>query len=116
MIVITRLSEVARYVVPGDEFHMTIQDEIGCEVIIREVITVSKIINFIASFRFALEDGTCPGFHLTGIFANKDELPIEIKNAKRLYDLTKEQLENFKKSVGVEIKKTKKPQKAKNAK
>jgi len=108
MIVITKLIDSVRYVIPGDEFHMTIHDATGCEVIIREKITVSKVINFIATFRFALEDGICPGFHLTGIFANKDELPVEMKNAKTLSQLTKEQLKNFTESVGIEIKETKK--------
>jgi hypothetical protein len=101
--VITSLSDVSRTVLPDDEFHMTIHDGMNCEVIIKEKITIEKEINFIASFRFALEDGTCPGFHLTGIFANKDELPIEIKNAIMLDDLTQEQKKNFIKSVGVDL-------------
>jgi len=105
MIVITSLSTLARHVLPGDEFHLTICDSIGCDVVIQEVITVSKTIDFIASFRFTLEDGTCPGFHLTGVFANKAELPKELKEAKMLEDLSPEQYTNFVNSVGVKISK-----------
>lgn len=103
MIVITKLSRIERYVCPGDEFHLTITDDMGCDVIIREEITVKKVIDFIASFRFAMEDGTCPGFHLTGIFANSKELPEEMQTAKMLEDLTKDQYKNFVDSVGIKI-------------
>jgi len=113
MIVITSLNTTSRWVCPGDEFRLTITDGLDCEVMINETITVEKEINFIASFRFALEDGTCPGFHLTGVFANKDELPKELREAKLLEELTKEQYRNFKKSVGIKIRrntiKSKKP-------
>lgn len=105
MIVITNLDETPRHVISGDQFLMTIEDEMGYEVIIREKITTSKTINFIASFRFALEDGTCPGFHLTGIFGCKSELPKEIREAKMLSQLTKEQLANFERTVGISISK-----------
>ncbi len=74
MIIITKLLDTVRRVYPGDSFNLTISDDLGCQILISEEITVAKTIDFIASFRFALEDGTCPGFHLTGIFANKDEL------------------------------------------
>ena len=105
MIVITTLSRTPRNVCPGDVFNLTIIDDLECKVIICEQITVSKVIDFIASFRFALEDGTCPGFHLTGIFANSKELPKEIQDAVMLEDLTKKQYENFKKSVGIDLEK-----------
>jgi hypothetical protein len=88
---------------PGDEFHLTIKDGMDCEVVIHEKITVSKCIDFIGSFRFALEDGTCPGFHLMGVFACKAELPKELQEAVMLKDLTPEQYEKFAKSVGVEV-------------
>lgn len=103
MIVITKLDKRERCVEPGDTFNLTINDKMGCNVIIKEEITIPKIINFIASFRFALEDGTCPGFHLTGIFGNSNELPKEMQDAIMFEDLTKSQQENFKNSVGVKI-------------
>lgn len=103
MIVITKLSDIPRYVFPGDEFHLTISDDLHCEVVIREKITVCKTVDFIAAFRFALEDGTCPGFHLMGVFACKSELPKELQEAVLLKDLTPEQYERFAKSVGCEV-------------
>lgn len=102
MIVITKLSKDLIYVCPGDIFRLTITDDLSHKVIISEKITKTKTIDFIASFRFALENGICPGFHLTGIFANSTELPIEIQEAVMLEDLTKEQYDNFKKSIGDE--------------
>lgn len=101
MIVITRLIERQRYVLPGDLFNLTITDGMNCEVVISEEITTSKVIDFIASFRFALEDGTCPGFHLMGVFACKNELPKELQEAVLFENLTRKQQENFAKSVGV---------------
>lgn len=100
MIVITSLCERPRKVLAGDEYQLRVTDATGCEVIIRETIAVDKTIDFVASFRFALENGTCPGFHLTGVFACKAELPLELKNAKMLHDLTKEQQANFISSCG----------------
>lgn len=103
MIVITSLSERSRFVCEGDEFRVTMTDNMGCEVVIREIITVSKTIDFIATYRFALEDGTCPGFHLCGIFASKKELPKEIEEATMLDALTPAQYENFASSVGIKL-------------
>lgn len=103
MIVITTLDKMPINVCPGDVFNLTITDDFGCDVIICEEITVSKVIDFVASFRFTLEDGTCPGFHLAGIFANSKELPKEIQDAVMLEDLTEEQYKNFKKSVGIKL-------------
>lgn len=103
MIVITSLNPNPRYVEPGDKFALTITDGTGCTVMVEEEITVAKVIDFIASFRFALEDGTCPGFHLTGVFASKAELPKELQEAKMLNDLTPEQHANFIRSVGVKL-------------
>ncbi len=103
MIVITSLSKITKYVCVGDTFNLTISDGMNHEVIIKEKITVTKKINFIASYRFALEDGTCPGFHLCGIFGNRNELPKEIREAKMFDDLTKKQRKKFVKSVGIKL-------------
>lgn len=103
MIVITSLNPNPRYVEPGDKFCLVINDALGCKVMVEEEITVRKVIDFIASFRFALEDGTCPGFHLTGVFANKAELPKELQEAVMLDDLTPEQRHNFERSVGIKL-------------
>lgn len=114
MIVITKLIDAPRCCLPGDKFQLTISDTLGCEVIVSENITVAKTIDFIASFRFALENGTCPGFHLMGVFACKSELPEELKNAVMLEDLTKKQYKNFVKSVGVSVDKQPKKVKSRN--
>lgn len=103
MIVVTSVNNSRRHLIEGDEFCLTVTDAMGCEVMIRETITVAKVIDYIASYRFALEDGTCPGFHLSGVFANQAELPEELRNAKLLEDLTPEQYANFERSVGVKI-------------
>ena len=103
MIVITGLDPSVRHVCAGDEFHLTIKDGTGTEVLISEEITVDKTIDFISGYRFALEGDTCPGFHLCGIFGNKKELPEEFKRAKLLADLSPEQYANFRKSVGIKI-------------
>jgi hypothetical protein len=103
MIVITSLNNIPRYVMAGDLFRLTVRDATGCTILIEEEITVSKKIDFIASYRFALEDGTCPGFHLCGIFGNTKELPVEIQQAKRLEDLTTVQRVNFLRTVGIKL-------------
>ena len=100
MIVLTSVNLQSKYVCKGDTFRLTVDDAMGSQVMIEETITEDKEINFIASYRFALEDGRCPGFHLCGIFGNQDELPEEIRNAKMLDDLTPEQLGNFIRTVG----------------
>lgn len=103
MIVITSLNRSKKYAMPGDRFILTITDDFGAECTINEEVTVNRLIDYVASFRFALEDGTCPGFHLTGIFANSKELPEEIKNAVMFEDLSPDQRVRFKESVGVVI-------------
>lgn len=103
MIVITHLNRTPRVVFPGDYFNLTVSDKFGCEVVIREEITVAKTLDFIATFRFALEDGTCPGFHLTGIFANSQELPVEIQNAVMIEDLPPDKYQRFVSSCGVKV-------------
>lgn len=111
MIVITHKNENCKCVCAGDLFRLIVDDKTGHRVIIEEEITQSKTIDFIAAFRFALEDGTCPGFHLMGVFACKSELPEELKKAVMLEDLTPKQYENFVKSVGVKIEPRKKRKK-----
>lgn len=103
MIVLTSVNNQTFSLCPGDEFHLTVKDEMGFHILVKEVVTVNKTINFVASFRFAFDDGTCPSFHLCGFFGNKEELPSEMENAVMLGDLTVEQLSNFKRTVGIAI-------------
>lgn len=104
MIVITYVDRLPRIVLPGDSFRLTISDAFESKVIIEEEIIVNKTIDFIASYRFAREDGSCEGFHLSGIFGIYNELPQEMKNAKYFEQLTPIQQINFRSSVGTEIK------------
>jgi hypothetical protein len=103
MIVITSLDERPVAVRPGDKFNLAVTDQMGFRVVISEEITAHKTIDFIASFRFALEDGTCPCFHLAGFFGKKAELPKEMREAKKFEDLTDEQRQRFVASVGVRV-------------
>lgn len=102
MIVITSFVETTRVVTDGDEFQLRISDKTGSEMFIRETITESKVLDYIASYRFALDDGTVVGFHLSGVFANKAELPKELQEAVFIEDLSREQYENFVRTCGIE--------------
>lgn len=103
MIVLTSVSNVVRYVEPGDTFSLRLTDATGCEVLISEEITVKATIDFIASYRFARDDGSCVAFHLCGIFGNKACLPEEFATAVRFEDLTPEQQGRFVLSVGIRM-------------
>jgi hypothetical protein len=97
-------TDLREHVVPGDEVHLTIEDDkSGSKVILREKITVTKVITYMSIFRFADEDGTCNGFHVCGIFAAEDEVPIELRGAKMYDDLTEEQQRNFLATSGMEL-------------
>ena len=103
MIVITSMQDRQFHLVPGDRFQLQVTDITGATVVIDEAITVAKTINYIASFRFASEDGTCQCFHLCGVFGDKAELPKEIMAAVRFEELSPEQRENFLGTVGVNL-------------
>lgn len=103
MIVITKVDRTERYLCAGDSFNLTISDSTKCEIVISESIITDKMIDFIASYRFTLEDGRCPGFHLCGVFANSSELPIELANAILFENLTDEQQSNFRATIGIVI-------------
>lgn len=100
MIVITSICRTPRVVEPGDRFRLSVRDDQGEIICIEEEITENKVIDFVASYRFALDDGTCLGFHLSGFFGNSAELPLEIQQAVRVDDLTPAQRERFLATVG----------------
>lgn len=100
MIVLTQVIRNFRKLHAGDRFCLTIRDATSSSVIIDEEITSDRVIDYIASFRFALDDGTCPGFHLTGIFANSNELPVEIQNAVLYSDLPDDKRKRFLETIG----------------
>lgn len=100
MIIITSLKEREYCVCKGDKFNLSISGVDKDDVIISEEINITGIINYIASFRFAQDNGKCIGFNLCGFFGNKDYLPKEIKEAVMVQDLTEEQKSNFIETCG----------------
>lgn len=104
MIVLTRVRNDVNYnLMEGDKFRMSITDNTGCNVLIEEEIAGERTIDFIASYRFAEEDGTVLQFHLSGIFGSRHNLPKEIVEAVRFEDLTKEQQDRFRETCGIKI-------------
>lgn len=100
MIVLTQVIRNYRVLSAGDRFQLTIRDATSSSVIIDEEITSDRVIDYVASFRFAFEDGTCPGFHLTAIFAHSASLPIEIQNAVLYSDLPDDKRKRFLDTIG----------------
>ena len=98
MIVITKVSNRRFTVLKGDSFSLTLSDGKSSEVIIKETISKGMLIDFVATYRFTKEDGTCEGNHLSGIFANSDDLPEMIMNAVMMSDLEEPKRTNFKNS------------------
>ena len=108
MIVITTLDTETYYIAAGSKFQLTISGTTSLYgamgiVVIEEECTKCGFVDFCASFRFTLDDGTCVGNHFCGIFARESELPEEIKNAKMIKDLSPKQRENFFKSINIKI-------------
>lgn len=104
MIVLISVCEREYWAEEGDVFRLTVTRHLHEDVIIEEeIVGEPRPINFIASFIFALDDGTCPSYHLCGFFGDKDNLPEEIGNAKNFTELTETQQNNFIKSVGIKF-------------
>jgi hypothetical protein len=101
VIVLTSVVECKYNVCVGDTFNLTVHTPYEEYSIIRETILENRSIDYIASFRFAKEDGTISGFHLSGFFGNKDNLPVEIENAVHIDDLSDVQRSNFLKSLNM---------------
>lgn len=104
MIVITQLNRRKRHLSPGDTFSVTYRDvNTGQEDKFVEEITITAVIDFMCVFRFAEEDGTVIGFHLSGFFGNSKNLPKEMQEAVHIDDLTTQQRANFDRSYGAII-------------
>lgn len=103
MLVLTNVEEKSYSLRPGDTFQITMEQGTSKEVVLSEEITKQTTINFLALFRFALDDGTCQGRHTGAFMGNKCELPEEIRNAKLFSELTQQQQQNFHESSGVTI-------------
>lgn len=86
MIVLTAVrTDLEKHLDEGDIFNMIMRDQTGSEVILTETLKGPQIINYVATYRFADEDGTVRQFHLSGIFGDRDNLPRDIADAVR-YD------------------------------
>lgn len=96
MIVITAVTLQEFHVCPGDTFTLSVSNyPNGEKIVITEKITKTSHIDYMCSYQFCNEDGSCNSFNLNGFFGQKDNLPIEIQNAKYINDLTKSQKEKF---------------------
>lgn len=95
MIVITSKCERTHHVLPGDEFQLTV----GEDLVIHEVIKEHMILDFIVSFRFAAEDGTCYPSQLSGFFGSSKQLPPEMQAAVHMDDLEPEKYKRFMQSL-----------------
>jgi hypothetical protein len=103
MIVITSINHRRVFMAAGDSFCLVVDDGFGMEVLIRETVRVPMNLDFCAAYIFVLEDGSCPCFHVSGIFGLWDNMPDEFKNAKRLEDLSEAQYARLKQSAGIII-------------
>jgi len=104
MIVITNLSERVYHTLPGDVFCLKVTSNGTEESVIEETITQTRTLDFICSFRFAADDGTVQGFHLSGFFGDKNNLPDEMKNAVMMDDLPPDKKKRFTESAGIKFK------------
>lgn len=103
MIIITNQVDIKKHCTPGDTFTLTVWDRFGSECVITEEITVEKVIDYAATFKFADEDGTCSSFNLCGIFSCNGQLPREIREATHFNDLTTEQKLRFSATCGTKV-------------
>lgn len=103
MIILTYKFDKPFHVHPGDTFRITITDNFKCEVVIQEEIITERIIDFVASFRYADNDGFCSTFNLCGIFAESRNLPVEFRDVVLYHDLPAHIKENFIRSCNTKI-------------
>lgn len=109
MIVILKEERISeRDVYPGDTFQLThtktyLGKKVSEKTLISETVNKFVTINYVCSFVFADENGYVSGGHINGFFGNYEELPDEIEYAKRVHQLSPEQLQVFIKSVPVDI-------------
>ena len=103
MIVFTSVKRDRYELVAGDTFNLTVSDKFHGKTVISEKITKNFFVDFVASYRFAGQDGTVISPHLCGIFGQSDNLPSEFAGAVMFDDLTQEQKRNFANSCGTKI-------------
>jgi hypothetical protein len=99
IVITTECLDKSFHILPGDSVRLSVKGE--C--VVEEVFAHKCFVDYMAGFRFALDDGTCVGDHVCGIFADKSRLPEEVRSAKRIQDLTTEQYRNFMRTVGTRL-------------
>jgi hypothetical protein len=99
LIILITVKECDYTIYPGDTFSLTINDDI----IVSETFTEKRVINYVATFVFAKENGSVLSSNACGIFGNKNDLPEEIKNAVYWEDLPIDKRNNFISSAGFSI-------------
>lgn len=72
----------------GDSFSLIINEGSSSEVVLSETFSESVIINYAVTFVFADDNGRCLSSGIAGFFGNKNNLPKELKEAKRFSDLS----------------------------
>lgn len=97
MIVITALNTLPKLVFQGETFEALITDATGHQFIISESIQHKRVIDYVAVFRFALNDGTC--FNLSSICTNREELPPEFADAVLFDDLDMARQDKFRQTI-----------------
>lgn len=85
----------------GDTFTLVYESPFGANNLISEVVDKETTITKAATFVFTDEDGNCLCPNVCGIFGT--ELPKELKEAKRVKDLTGTQIYNLYKSGLIKI-------------
>lgn len=94
MILIIDLKDCDLKVKSGETFNLVYIDYYGKEdTIIKETFSKPTKITKVACFIFLDEDGSCTSPNICGFFGT--DLPKELKEAKRVNDLTHNQVSNF---------------------
>lgn len=108
IIISTEEKNCVKHVMAGDTFNLIITRKDGTkDTLLSEEITQAMTFDYYCVFQFALDDGTVVGANLAGFFGVEAEMPQELKDAKRLGDLTYEQAQNFVKTSNLSCKLTK---------
>jgi len=95
MIVIISEVHQTHFLPKGSTFNLMVKHEDYYLNVIEEEIKKDCIINYACAFVFCAKDGSCKSIHMAGFFGNEDNLPDEILNAKKINDLTVDQLQKF---------------------
>jgi len=103
MIVIIGESDRKFIFTKGDTFTISYNTSGKEEKVLEHKVEKGKIVNYVVTFIFALEDGSVAGFNIAAFLGMKEHLPEEIKNAIHCDDLTNDQKEKFLATGGIKL-------------